>query len=173
MEIWKGIVGFEDFYEVSNFGNVNSLSRTILRNGKYPFTKKGKKINPSKDKNGYLRVSLSRYGKAKTRNVHQLVAESFLNHIPSRFKLVVNHINLNKLDNRVENLEIITARENSNKKHIKSGSQYVGVTWSEKIKKWKSTICIKKTNIHLGYFTNEIDAHNAYQNKLKEITISK
>ena len=60
-------------------------------------------------------------------------------------KLVVNHINNNKLDNRLENIEIVTSRENSNLKHIKSSSKYVGVSWCKKRNgKWHSSITFKK-----------------------------
>ena len=70
---------------------------------------------------------------------------------------------------QIENLEIITNRENTNKKHKKSKSKYIGVTWHKRVNKWTAQILYKRKNIHLGCFNNEIDAHNAYQNKLKEI----
>jgi hypothetical protein len=80
--------------------------------------------------------------------------------------LVVNHKDFNKLNNNLDNLEIITQRQNTNKKHLKSSSQYIGVFWNKQNKKWKSQIRINKKIKYLGYFVNEIDAHNAYQNAL-------
>ena len=54
-------------------------------------------------------------GKKETKQVHQMVAESFLNHIPCGYKLVVNHIDFNRTNNAVQNLELVSARENSNR----------------------------------------------------------
>ena len=165
-EIWKDIPNYEGYYQVSNLGNVKSLAR---------FNNLGKRVkervlkNLVNTTNGYLVVNLSKIGLVKTKQIHQLVAEAFLNHKPNGHKLVVNHKNFNREDNRVENLEIITNRENTNKKHKKSKSKYIGVTWHKRVNKWTAQILYKRKNIHLGCFNNEIDAHNAYQNKLKEI----
>ena len=143
MENWEQVKGYEGIYEVSDLGNVKSLN--------YNKTKKEKQLNKYLEKNEYYSVCLSFMGKYKTRTVHQLVAESFLNHNPSMFKLVVNHINGIKTDNRVKNLEIITARENTNKKHLKSTSKHTGVSWYKNYKKWLATIHIKGKKVFLGY----------------------
>ena len=106
----------------------------------------------------------------RRRTVHQLMAESFLNHKPNgRQEYVINHKNLNKLDNRLENLEIVSHRENSNQKHIKSSSKYTGVSWYKSNKRWIAAISVSGKKIYLGSFNNEYAAHVAYQNKLKEI----
>lgn len=155
MEVWKTIKGYED-YQVSDLGNVKSLK-----------FKKEINIKPRISVSGYFIVGLHSNGKLKTKTVHQLVAIAFLNHTPCGMKLVVNHINFNKLDNRVENLEIVSVRENSNRKHIKSSSQYLGVAWNKEKKKWSSQIVINGINKYLGCFENEIEAHEYYQNALK------
>ena len=170
-EIWKDIPNYEGYYQVSNLGNVKSLSR-IVKNGLGTITVCGKILkNLVNTTNGYLVVNSSKIGLVKTKQIHQLVAEAFLNHSQKGHKLVVNHKNFNRQDNRLENLEIITNRENTNKKHkkSKSKSKYIGVTWHKRANKWTAQILYKRKNIHLGCFNNEIDAHNAYQNKLKEI----
>lgn len=82
----------------------------------------------NKDGSGYFQVALLKNGIEKRFKVHQLVAMCFLNHKPCGMNLVVNHINFNRNDNRIDNLEIVTARENANLKHIKSSSKYLGVT---------------------------------------------
>ena len=91
---------------------------------------------------GYFNVGLSKDGVQKRYQVHQLVSIAFLNHKPNGFEKVVNHKNFDKLDNRLENLEIVSNRENSNQKHIKSSSSYTGVNWDSRKKKWISKIHI-------------------------------
>lgn len=163
MEVWKSIEDYEGLYEISNLGNVKSLN--------YKHTKKEGILAKCNNRNGYLTVNLFKNRKVKTRRIHQLVALAFLNHKPCGYELVINHINHIKTDNRLENLEIVTHRENSNKKHIKSFSQYTGVYWCKRTNKWLSQITINKKRNHLGYFDTEIEAHNAYQNKL--LTLNK
>ena len=157
MEIWKTIEGFED-YEVSNFGRVKSFK-----------CGKEKILTLRIDFHGYYKACLHTDKIPKTMKIHQLVAIAFLDHKTCGHKLVVNHIDFNKLNNHVDNLEIITQRENANQKHLSSSSQYVGVSWIKSRNKWKSAIINNNKKFHLGYFTNEIDASNAYQNKLTQI----
>lgn len=168
-EIWKGVKNFEGYYEVSNLGNVRSLDR-MVKNKHGLRIVKSRILKGGIDGWGYRHISISVKSKLKTFKIHQLVAMAFLNHKrDSTQKLVVNHINHIKTDNRLENLEIITQRENANKKHLKSTSKYVGVSWSDRYKKWISQIRVDGKQIHLGSFTTEIDAHNAYQKELKTI----
>lgn len=154
MEVWKTINDCPD-YLISNFGKVKSIKR-----GKERVLKGG--LN----KDGYVYFILCNNGFEKTKTAHQLVAQEFLNHKPCGNKIVVNHINFIRTDNRVENLEIITNRENTNKKHIKSNSKFVGVGWNIKTKKWISRIYINGKRKHLGCFDCEIEAGNAYQKEL-------
>jgi hypothetical protein len=157
MEEFRTIKGFEN-YQVSNLGNVKSLN--FYRRKKETILKK------CLDTDGYYRVGLYSNKKYYNRQVHQLVAISFLNHNPNGSKLVVNHKNFIRIDNRLENLEIITQRENVNQKHLPSTSKYTGVCWNKNSKKWHSQIIINKKRVHLGFFINEIDASNAYQKAL-------
>lgn len=165
-EQWKYVVNYEGFYQVSDLGRIKSISRNILRNGVYFFQSKGKILKQGMNK-GYLLISLYTNGTCKTRKSHQLVAEAFLNHKPCGLKLVVNHKNFIRTDNRVENLEIVTQRENANKKHLKSTSKYVGVFLDKRNKKWVSMIYIKDKLKRLGYFTTELEASKYYENALK------
>ena len=158
MEIFKDIPNYEGSYQVSDLGNVKSL-----RYGKERILK------PATHKSGYLHLGLRKDCKRKDKNIHQLVAESFLNHVPCGTKLVVNHINFNKHDNRIENLELVTSRENGNLKHINSTSEYTGVCWDKLRKKWKASISINGNTKYLGSFTCEKEASEAYQFKLKNI----
>lgn len=158
VEVWKVINDFVN-YKISNFGNVKSIR----------FNKEIE-LKTRIGSGGYKTVGIYNNKKLKNFHVHQLVAIHFLNHNPNGYGLVINHKDFNKTNNYFENLEIVTARQNTNRKHLKSTSQYVGVSWCKKSHKWRSQIRINGKKINLGHFINEIDAHNAYQEKLNEIT---
>jgi len=157
-EIWKDVIGYEKLYQVSNLGRIKSL-----KYGKERILKGG--VNSSL----YLSVCFCKYNKQKSMNVHQLVAEAFLNHKIDGHKLVVDHINDDKLDNRLENLQIVTQRFNSYKTQEKYTSQYKGVCWNKKANRWYSRIRLNGKTKYIGSFENENEAGKAYQNKLKEI----
>jgi hypothetical protein len=160
-EIWKDIIGYESKYQVSNLGNVKSLN--------YGSTKKERLLKGCIGKSGYLQVDLCKNGIKKTKSIHVLVCESFLNHIPCKWKLVVDHIDSNPLNNNLLNLRIITHRENTSKERTKKSNLPVGVSFYKKSKKYISAIIINKKNTHLGYFNTPEEASNAYQLKLKEL----
>lgn len=104
-EIWKDVVGYEGLYQVSNLGRVRSLWHDVWH--------KGKILKPSFDgKKNYLFVGLHKNGKTTQRNIHRLVAETFIPN-PNNFPCV-NHINEIKTDNRACNLEWCTVEYNSN-----------------------------------------------------------
>ena len=156
-EIWKDIPEYEGLYQASNLGRIKSIAK-----------EKKKILKPAKC-NNYLFVALYKNKIRKDIQVHQLVAMAFLNHTPCGHKIVVNHINFNKQDNSLSNLELVTNRENCNKKHLKSTSDFVGVHWDKSRNKWVSRIMINGKIKFLGRFNTEIEGSIAYQNKLKEI----
>lgn len=159
-EIWRDIPNYEGLYQVSDLGRVKSLN--------YRNTGIEGIMKPKVSSSNYYDVNLYKYGKSKTHQVHQLVAIAFLGHTPCGLKLVVDHINDNQLDNRVENLQIVTQRFNANKTQGRYSSQYKGVTWDKTNNKWKSRIEINRNPIFLGYFIDEYQAHLVYQKALLE-----
>tara|TARA_R110000822_G_scaffold33947_5_gene96435 strand:- start:892 stop:1422 length:531 start_codon:yes stop_codon:yes gene_type:complete len=168
-EIYKDIIGYEELYKVSNLGNVKSIDKYISRSDGLIYFRKGRVLSPGVNAAGYLIVGLSKESKQKSRYIHQLVAESFFNHKPCGYKLVINHLDFNKSNNLVTNLEVVTNRVNSNHKHIKSSSIYTGVSYRKKQSKWSSSIYFNSKSVFLGLFDDEYDAHLAYQDKLKSI----
>jgi len=169
-EIWKDVVGYEGYYQVSNLGNVKSLDRVIntkqgLRNinGRLlkPANQKGYEIVPLHAKElGYNQ---------KTVLVHHLVAEAFLNHKTCR-EIVVDHINYIKNDNRLVNLQIISQRENINRSRSdRFKSKLRGASWNKRLKKWKCEVYFAGKRHFFGYFKTEVECHETYKIKLREL----
>jgi len=113
MEIWKDVKGYEGIYQISNLGRLK-VKLKFRKCRSY----NEKTLNPSKDKDGYLRTALTKNGKKQMKIMHRLVAETFLEN--NLNYPVVNHINGIKDDNRVENLEWCSVLQN-NIHAIKSG----------------------------------------------------
>lgn len=169
MEIFKDIPNYEGIYQVSNLGNVKSMERCVNHCGGSNSLLKERILKATENNGGYLIVCLCKNGNKKNRSIHQLVAEAFLNHKPDGHTLMPDHKNRIRSDNSVENLRIITTRENSDKKHIKRSSEYTGVCWDKQMNKWRAQIYIKGKQKNLGLFLTENEAHNAYQIDLKYI----
>lgn len=121
-EIWKDVVGYEGYYQVSNLARVKSLARELKSNGnlKYvgdladfdkTYIKPEKILSQNKSKDGYLRCIFSKNGKPKMQRVHRLVAQAFIpnpNNMP-----VVNHIDEDKTNNLPGNLEWVSVAYNN------------------------------------------------------------
>lgn len=130
-EEWKDVIGYEGFYEISNFGNVKSLyTNKILK-------------SDSVDKFGYVRFSATKNKIQKIKRVHRLVAEMFIpnpNNLPQ-----VNHKDGNKLNNHVNNLEWCSDSEN--KKHAyKTGLMKPGNQYTKRTKQDLPRYKLKSTN---------------------------
>ena len=148
-EIWKDIIGYEGLYQVSNWGRIKSLN--------YEHFFGPKVIKPTK-RCGYYRIGLYKNGKQLFKSVHRLVWEAFNGPIPKGMQ--VNHINEDKTDNRLENLNLMSPKENSNwgtrterqsqrlKKPVKQYSKD-----GEYLKTWESASDIEKST---GFKTSHI-----------------
>ena len=160
MEIWKKVIGYDYDYEISSLGNFRCMN---------PFHKSnyGINYNQSKDVNGYSRVSLVLNKKIITVKTHRLVAKYFLNNFKQ--ELTVNHIDFNKSNNNVSNLEMLTVSENilHYQREIiskKSSSKYIGVSFHTGINKWVSRVTFKNKRYSVGTYNTEQEAINAIKN---------
>ncbi len=157
MEEFKDIKGYKGLYKVSNYGNIISL-----KYGK-------KKVLKPYDLKGYCRIGLSNSYGRKHFLIHRLVAEAFLGYDKNTYNSVIDHINNNKKDNAVTNLQIITQRLNASKDRNNGSSSYIGVTWDKSRAKWKSSMYHNGKHIFLGRFNCELAASYAYNKALAEI----
>ena len=108
-ELWKPIKGYEEYYEISNYGRVRRIKYDKISQQfqyKVPYY-----LKPRKDKDGYLKYTLCLNGKNRYYFAHRLVATNFINNIEN--KPQVNHKDGNKENNHVDNLEWCTIKENN------------------------------------------------------------
>ena len=133
-EIWKDIKGYEQLYQISNFGRVRSLNKTLKNRFSF-FKRNGIILNPLKLTKGYLGVRLYHQSKGETKRIHRLVAEAF---IPNPDNLpCVNHKDENKENNCVDNLEWCSIEYNNN---YGTRNERIGKT-IVKINKYKKGDC--------------------------------
>jgi len=160
-ETWKDIPGYEGYYQASNLGRIRSVDRYIKTQWKTDRFCKARIMSQNNDGYGYKQVRISKNHNPKTMTVHVLTAMAFLNHKPKK-GLVVDHIDKNPANNRLENLQVITHRENLTKDKGDNFGAYPVRG------KWHSTITINKVRYNLGLFATKAEARNAYKNKLDE-----
>lgn len=173
MEIWKETKQMGANYLISNFGNVKSISRYKNNNGGLVFHNE-MMIKKQVTKKGYNSVSMTINKKFSTFPVHRLVATAFIPNPEN--KPQVNHIDGNKLNNDVSNLEWCTNRENITHKNIrnkKKTSKYVGVHFSKKYNKWVSQINIEGKTYNLISSNYELDCKKKYDEALNNWLVKK
>ena len=123
-ERWLPVVGYEGFYEVSDHGNVRSVTRAVPHYRGGSRTHRGKVLSPGTTKSGHQIVILSRHGKRATRLVHRLVLESFIGHAEN--DQIACHHNDVPADNRLENLRWDSHSEN-HRDRVMNGIQHNSV----------------------------------------------
>lgn len=158
MKDYTPIPGYEGFYEISKEGEVRNV-RT------------GRVLKPNVNTKGYHQVWLFNTTKKQYLGIHQLMAITFLGHVPNGNVTVIDHINSVKTDNRLENLQILPHRDNVSKGFLEKGtksSNYTGVYKynNGKNEGWVAKIRINRILIHLGYFHTQEEGAQAYQQAL-------
>jgi len=138
-EVWKDVKGYENLYQVSNFGRVRSLDRVVRNKNNGVKIIRGRIMSQHLVGHGYYHIVLSKDGKIKGHLVHRLVAQTF---IPNPQKLPqVNHKDENKLNNNIDNLEWCDSTYNNNYGTVKvrhSLSQLNHISSSKPVKMLKN-----------------------------------
>ena len=160
-EIWLPIKNYEGIYEISNLGMVKSLKRT--RKSSYGSIVAVNECIRKQGKNhkGYSLVSLLKDGMHSTKVVHLLVWDHFGTKKRDGMIITVDHIDNDKSNNRIDNLQLLTNRDNNSKN--RKGRYNTGVFTNPDSKKFYAGITVNKKYKFLGSFNNAEDASKAYQ----------
>lgn len=164
MENWKPVFGYEGLYEVSDRGRVRSVEcivQSSSRNG-------GQRRRPSKilkqnrKRNGYLTVDLCKGGKVRTTLVHRIVATAFC--LQEEGQSQVNHINMDRQDNRASNLEWCTGLENVH--HSRQNREFSPHPHR------KDTLCVETGRVFHGSYEAAIwvNEQNGYKGDIKAMS---
>lgn len=165
-EIWKFIEGYDEAYRVSNLGRVQSCKKR----GRVGKNNVWRELRLKKDK-GYLRCALFKNSLPKKIQVHILVLNAFSVNINNHPQ--VNHIDGNRSNNKLENLEWVSRRENQTHRHLLHNlTKIVGVTFNKRDKMFYSKITISGKAKYLGCFKTSDEAHAAYIKALQDYGIT-
>lgn len=148
-EFFREIKGYNKKYYVSNLGRV--LSKNLIT---------PKIMSLTKNKKGYLRVTLSKNGKSKSYLVHRLVAEAFKIKGVYKESFQVDHIDRNPSNNRLNNLRCIPQKINSTRDRK-------GYYFDKQHKKFRVRTRHNGVQKHIGYFNTELEAKEAYDSLRK------
>lgn len=162
-EIWKDIEHYEGLYQVSSLGRIKSLRVYTKIINKEVIKTEPIILKQGSDKDGYKLVGLTKNNIRKNKKVHRLVAQYFIPNPEN--KPTVNHKNKIKYDNRVNNLEWDSYRDNNIKKwlDVDNSSSFTGVCFKKANNNWTAHISLENKQRHLGSFIYEECAHIMYK----------
>lgn len=112
IEVWRDIPKYQGIYQASNIGRIRSIDRVIINNGR-KMKIKGKIMKTFDNGKGYYKVHLRKDGKTTHEYVHRLVSMAF-HPVTDLTKVHVNHLDEKPGNNREDNLEWVTCKENNN-----------------------------------------------------------
>lgn len=156
---WVYIKGYGKRYMLHPSGVVKSMPRKGVR--------KERILKGFIDGGGYYSYVLTNDLNPKKELLHRLLYSHFKGELIEG--LVIDHIDNNKLNNHINNLQQITIRENGSKDRKGGTSKYLGVSWCKIKEKWRATIYDGVKRKHVGYFEIELEASKAYNAAKQEI----
>lgn len=173
-ETWRQIPGVRPIYMVSNKGRTKSIDHFDFKviAGK-EVNVKGKLLSQVLDESGYKGVTLYGGKISKSRYItHVLVFFTFNPETQPKKGYEVDHIDNDKTNNNLSNLQYIKTRHNSSKRsmNLKKTSRFTGVSWDKRKNAWYSCIRISGKTKNLGFYYDEIDASIAYQKALQSLS---
>jgi hypothetical protein len=169
VEQWKDIPGYELSYQSSDLGRIKSLAKVVKHCRGGEKRNKERILKQSICVKTYLGVGLSNLGVVRTFLVQILVAMAFLDHVPCKNVLLVDHIDNIPLNNKLRNLQVITQRLNNTKDRKNSSSKLTGVFYRAKYNHWRVSIKKLGLSIEIGTFKDENVAGLAYAIALENI----
>ena len=122
------------------------------------------------EKNGYIRITINK----KMYYLHRLIYKYHNENwdiTDSSNNNLIDHININPLDNRIENLRVVNHSQNQRNKNKQDNcsSKFIGVCWNKTSKKWQAQISINGKEKYLGRYDTEEEAHLVYEKKREEL----
>ena len=148
---WKHVVGYEGLYEVSDSGLIRAVDKINALGKKL----KPKLIKPAPKNDGYLVVVLCKNKTRRTRLLHRIIMEAF----KGKSDLTVDHLDGNKLNNSIKNLEYVSHTENCYRRSVKKNKS---IGTRKRGKKWSARIMINGVEKHLGTFEDQESSQLAY-----------
>ena len=155
----KNILGTDFKYEDDKLYRLNKqTNKWSCCNNHKPFSK------------GYIQININKKRYLLHRLIYKYHNEDF-DITDSSKNNQIDHIDINKSNNKIENLRVATCSQNQrNKNKFKNcSSKYIGVSWSKRDSKWRAEIKIDGKKKHLGSFDNEEDAYLAYKKEYDEL----
>lgn len=169
MEEWKQILGYEGYYEISNFGNVRSMKRCVTYQNGVTVRYKSKERKPSIS--DYRIIALSKDGLIKLCKISRLVAIHFIE--TDNKRTIVNHKDYNKHNDHYSNLEWVNNSENIIHSNIRNKKSQTGIFYDSNRKKWAAYIYRNSKNIFVGRFNTESEAIEKQKQRFNEINKGK
>lgn len=161
MDVWIPVFGFVGRYEISTNGKIKRLKRVVPHARSKFISIPEIILSPKLHKSGYLYVNLTKDGVSFTKQVHRVLMESIRNESIDGFE--VNHIDCNKENNSVDNLEIVNRRENlSHRYKNATSSVFTGVHFHKRSGLFVARIFLNGKKLHIGCSKSELEAGCLY-----------
>jgi len=161
--IWIDIPKYKGLYKINSLGEIKSCDK--ITNG---IKSIGRPIILSKNKVGYMFVKLSKNNKKQMFQIQKLMALTFVGYIPDG--KVVDHIDSNKTNNDINNLQFLTIRENSIKEKLAENG-HIDICYRKDNNKWRVRLQISTGRLSVGNFEKINDALEAYDKACKDHNI--